>query len=995
MRFSYLLFLAATLLHSVAFGFSQEGLLPIPYKPDPPFAMDGDLGDWGQVRPVFEIHQNSQAVWGATAWEGANDLSGTIRLAWRYDALYLAAEVVDDALQQPFSGASLWQGDNVQLFLDLRPGIDSSRDSFGEGQFQIAVSPGNFQHTADPLFNTVPEVFCYKPAGHVLAAARAAALPTERGYTIEAILPWADLGLESPTAGVSLRFEVGLSDSDADDPRQDTLMTLGTDAWSITRARLHPASLAGADGALAVESPSIPIQTDGTLQAGESVEYSFSLEALPEGREAVVTLLARIEYDRVAGYNPALRVHLNGTALDIDRLLNKPLRVRARGGDVYSMAAGDRLSAFYSPDYTSPDTDPHYGLLGDISACTFVLRGTDLLHPGINTAAIEYAPGGGITNPLHFADLKVEFRAPQETVHAPTGPPEGPLSRIVPSSDFTPPYEVEQLPGATLAVSIGGESFTVSSEFSTPAPAWVSESNAHFSHSRRIDKTPEAVLVFDTFTNLGNENLPLMHRHQWTGKADEVRLGGLIQAQGSGTATTPENPTTFLAHAGAALGLLPMDDVFRVHILNFAAESGSGIADRSLVIPPGDVYTAEWAILPSNTPDYWDFINATRRLLGANFTIDGGFAFFRNGPLTEVWTDEQTEDFIRFKDAKYLCASIDYPRYLGRYTHGTAFQRVDHDSYRATFERRRRLVPESKQLVYFHCFIDVIDEGPVLFFDARTLRPDGAQADYGIPEDRLYLPLATNSFGPAIAKNVDIILDEIGADGVYWDEHEYSSSMYHYGEPWDECSGDIDPRTLTLSRLKSSVTLLSESWRVALAKKILARGPLIGNGAPFTRAMAALQFPCFIETGSVTHCTRGHLHSPIALGDHLTERNEKDAYATMLAALDYGCVYHWYNDVTVVPTHPHLTRHMYPITPMELHEGYLIGEERIVTKKSGLFGWGDASRHVVHAFNAEGREDANFQAPFIEEVGQTFTELRLAEGWSAVIVRGTVSSPAN
>jgi len=192
---------------------------------------------------------------------------------------------------------------------------------------------------------------------------------------------------------------------------------------------------------------------------------------------------------------------------------------------------------------------------------------------------------------------------------------------------------------------------------------------------------------------------------------------------------------------------------------------------------------------------------------------------------------------------------------------------------------------------------------------------------------------------------------------------------------------------MDIVRLKSSVTLLSEPWRVALARRILSRGPLIGNGAPFTQAMAGLHFPCFVETGSITNCTHNHLYSPIALGDHLTERSELDAYRNMLAALDYGCVYHWYNDVLVIPTHHHLTRYMYPITPLELHEGYVIGNERIITNRSGLFGWGDNSKHEVHVFNDEGREVEGFEAPLITLEDKTCTELRIGEDWSAAIIR--------
>ena len=267
------------------------------------------------------------------------------------------------------------------------------------------------------------------------------------------------------------------------------------------------------------------------------------------------------------------------------------------------------------------------------------------------------------------------------------------------------------------------------------------------------------------------------------------------------------------------------------------------------------------------------------------------------------------------------------------------------------------------------------------------LRADGSQADYGRPNDRIFFPTQQNNFGRAMRRNVDIILNDIKADGVYWDELEYSAYAYHYGEPWDGCSADIDPKTMKIQRLKTSVTLISQPWRVALIKEIMARGPFIANDQPRTRTMARLKFPRFSETGSISNCAKTQLHSPIALGDHLTERSEEDAYRNMVAALDYGCVYAWYPDQTFFPAYETITKFMFPITPMELHEGYIIGKERILTNRSGLFGWGDASQHEVHVFDNTGREVHGFKAPAIEREGATFTELRLAEGWSAAIVR--------
>ena len=549
-------------------------------------------------------------------------------------------------------------------------------------------------------------------------------------------------------------------------------------------------------------------------------------------------------------------------------------------------------------------------------------------------------------------------------------------------------FEARAVDDSAIEVRVGEDVFTVVSRFSTPAPGWVNGENEWFKRERSLETTGEAVVVRDSFTNLTGEPLAVMRHNEITlgERMKHLWLGGLERADRTGYSTSPANPTTFAATTSAGIGLLPVDDIARVHVVNQADGDVAGLADNNLVLSPGGTYTAEWAIVPTGKPDYWTFINAARRLYDANFTVDGAFVFLRADHLTDVWTDAEIAEFLRFKSAHYVCASIGYYK-GGRYAHGTSFQQVAHENYINAFARWKGLVPGIKTLVYFHCFIDVTDEGPERYADARLLQADGTQACYGEPYDRIYVPTAENSYGPEIAKNVDIILNKIGADGVYWDEHEYSRFTYTYNEPWDGCTGDIDPKSMSVSRLKSSVTLLSEPWRLALARNILARGPLIGNGPPFTRAMAALKFPCFVETGSITHCVQAHLHTPIALGDHLTERSETDAYRVMLAALDFGCVYHWYNDLTVRPTHPHLVQYMYPITPVELHAGYIIGKERIITKTSGMFGWNDASTHEVHVFDDTGREVEGFDAPQLREDGVTWTELRIAEDWSAVIVK--------
>jgi hypothetical protein len=894
----------------------------IPYKPDPPIAIDGKTGDW-------------QAV--SSAWECAPET--TARAAWRGEALFLAVESKADRPQP--------------VFLAVDNGLENGTHLL---RFDPAATP--------------PSITTILPEGAVTTDIHAAAERGEQAWALETSIPWATLGGLEARAGQVFRLSVSLTNGPL--PENTAIPTV---------------LLTGADGTLNDAPPLAQIFTEEQIPPGEKQSFTFEIPPCPEGLRAVLSLRARQDSKQVAGHAPVLRVRVNDVPAGGERMRNRPQRLKARGGDLYSMAAGERLAVYYSPDFTSPDTHPHYGPADPIQVCLIELDVTDMVKAGANTVELEQTEPS-IAHTLILADGQVRFMLPPPPPRKKSGPPEGPLPRIAPALAPGVSFEAKPVNDNTIEVRVGDEAFLVESRFSTPAPGWVTGDNVWFKRERRLETTVEAVIVRDTFTNLTEEPLALMRRNEITlgERMEKLWLGGLERADKTGHSTSPANPTTFAATNAAGIGLLPLDDIARVHVVNQGDAGLVSLADNNLVLRPGATYTAEWAIIPAGKPDYWTFINASRRLYDANFTIEGAFVFLRAGHLTDVWTDAEIADFLRFKSAYYVCSSIGYYK-DGRYAHGTSFQEVAHDNYINSFARWKNLVPGIKTMVYFHCFIDVTDEGPEHYADARLLQHDGAQACYGEPYDRIYVPTAENSYGPQIAKNVDVILDKIGADGVYWDEHEYSRFTYTYNEPWDGYTGDIDPKSMTVSRLKSSVTLLSEPWRLELARKILARGPLIGNGPPFTRAMAALKFPCFVETGSITHCVQAHLHSPIALGDHLTERSETDAYRVMLAALDFGCVYHWYNDLTVRPTHAHLVHYMYPITPVEINAGYIIGKERILTKVSGVFGWNDASEHEVHVFDDTGREVEGFNAPQVREDGKTWTELRLAEDWSAAIVR--------
>ncbi len=983
---SYLILLCAA-----QSAYPEEKLIGVPYKPDPPIVVDGDLQDWGQVPGAVRVDKSEQVIFGRNKWTGADDLSGTVHIAWRRDMLFIGAEVTDDVLQQTMRGKDIWRGDHIELYIDVVPEYEPARDTIGKGQFHFGFSPGNFKNTGDVLIDCMPEACCFSPNGMQLTGVTVAAKRTLKGYDIEAGIPWELLGVKSAQKGMLIRYEIAISDTDIPEPKQETMMTIGTARWVRARSRWQLGILSGTDGIAPELVRQIKIFDNLQLEQGKKDIIKFVINSVPEGKQAILSLQARLNSKKVAGYTPALKVKLNNKLLTVKRLVNKPAKAKTMNGRICSIGAGERLTTFYSPDFDSPDRDSYYGLLGKIKACYFEFDVSDIIREGENVILIENAAADTVKNRLIVGKGQIKFKTPPPPRKAKSGPPKGPIPVIVPRENFKTQYSAKLLSAGKIEITVNGESFVVESKFSTPQPRWVSESNKFFKFTRKIERKPEAIVVRDTFTNITSENIGIMQRHsvKLGNKLKKVWLNGLEYFSKQGNGSDSHNPTTFGATSDFGIGMFPLNDVFRIHITNYAIKGTIGIADNQFVLKPGSTYTAEWVIVPVEKGDYWRFINAARRFVGSNFRIDGCFAFLRVGPKTSRWSDEVLSRFIKYKDAKYLCAGISYPRYKGKVPYGSAWQLVSHDAYVKALKRRKALCNDIRNLIYFHCFIDGRDDSSTIYADSRVMRPDGTQADYGKSCMKIFFPTETNSFGKAIRKNVDIIF-EVGADGVYWDEHEYSAYKYHYGKPWDGVSGDIDPRSMKIVGLKSSVTLLTETWRVSLAKYILSRGYLWGNGTPITKKMWELKFPCFVETGSISNCARNHLYSPVALGDHLTERTEEDAYKIMLGALDYGCLYVWYFDLPpqmAIPTHYHLTHYMYPITPVEIHKGYVIGKERIITKVSGLFGWNDNSAHEVHVFDDNGREVKKFSAPTILRNGKTYTELRLAEDYSAAIIR--------
>ena len=988
--------------------YAMGDITVIPLLPDPPPALDGQLDEWSARGKSWGLEKGDAVVWGKDNWTGPEDLTGTVWLGWDRDNLYVAARIRDDHFSQQCMGRDAFKGDHVILFLHL--GSDGKPPGKKDAVLQLGLSPGNFQTTGDPLADIPPEIVTWHPPDRSIQGT-VAARRSGNGYDLEAALPWKGLHSIQPKEG--LRFGVDLcpSDCDAPIPCQETLFSLVRGPWRVRDPeRLVSVALGNADGEAPDEAAQrgLSLLKHCTLAPGETREVIFSwdpgLHPDGEGRP-LLSLSARLQSPKLAGGTNALALRVNGTELDAHQLANKDYEFSFQDGRIIRSWGRSGYFLYYSPDHEEPEKGKSPYCPIDAPATRFELLLDGFLKQGENLLEIRHGQTK-IDNPLVVEDLRLCRSKDAKTLEEreeERAAPQGALPVYEPREDRAVSYSCETSPQGLLIALTNRpqETFSITSRFSHPGQKWLSLEETKraelYTLSRKVSPLDECVVVEDTFKSTGIRDVPIMVRHEAAPHTPlkGLYLGGLKTVGLSGQHAEPANPTTLLLTEKTGLGLMAEDDVFRVHVTNYCTQGVGGLADNQFVLRKGTSYTFRWTLFPLETPDYFAFVNRARRRLGTNFRIDGSFFFANYRKPFDTWNVERCEAYASYKGAKYICAGIVTPKYQGKYAHGTAFPLIDHSLYPKLFDKFKRGKPDLMSLVYFHCFISTEEGASEKYADSRLLKPDGTQGNYRNPIYPIFIPMETNSYGAKVSRNVEIILEEIGADGVYWDELAYSAYRYHFGEPWDGFSADIDPKTMDIVRTKSSVTLLTQPWRQRLVQRIMRNGKLlIGNGNPTTSTFTQFHFPRFIETGSITNLCKGHLYTPIALGDHLTERTELDAYRNMLRALDYGSVYYWYHE-SVIPTHPTLTSFQFPITPIELHEGYILGEERILTNRSGVFGWGDSSTFECHLFDRKGFEvtDPSQKSTLFKEVtlkeypGNTFAEVRIPQGFSAAIVR--------
>lgn len=170
--------------------------------------IDGNLNEWANIPDYESLYR----VYNVAGWDGTDDVRAIWRLGWDQNNLYAAVQVKDDVHVQTQRGNTIFKGDGVSLQLDTELEADYG-SRLSPDDYQINLSPGDF--AGNPagayLFRGDNSGNLVDMSGH---HAQIGAQPTGNGYSVEAAIPWSDLGI-SPQDGLQIGIALNVNDNDS------------------------------------------------------------------------------------------------------------------------------------------------------------------------------------------------------------------------------------------------------------------------------------------------------------------------------------------------------------------------------------------------------------------------------------------------------------------------------------------------------------------------------------------------------------------------------------------------------------------------------------------------------------------------------------------------------------------------------------------------------------------------------------------------------------
>ena len=567
--------------------------------------------------------------------------------------------------------------------------------------------------------------------------------------------------------------------------------------------------------------------------------------------------------------------------------------------------------------------------------------------------------------------------------------------------------------------------------------------------TRTLRFTGELLEVTDAFTNLAQEDVGLSSQFT-TISASKLAVDAICLAGMRGISKETgcgANPTLYMQGKTSGFGAMALEAAFRCHLELSKTGANTAVMQNPAAIKAGETYSQKYLLTLTDTPDYFAFINALRRHLKLNHTIEGpmglGITNITQNRQVCITTERFYTNWFEYGDEEALerdraifakLFNQGRERYRKLYPGIKILPKLEMSPLNLNknkIKRAERLPVSKKELdgIYGQAIskeaTEVIDQ-ETPYGDSILRTKDGrAIIDTYYPKEPLLSLLVyayqNNSYEKRLFEQADFLLDVVKADGIYIDQFA-TGSMYTIESGRDRISYDRwDGRTAllkpdgTIDKKLFDIAYSCADARIRFIHKVLDKGKVfLANTHPVTSEEADAGGYRFSESDSenlapmLTSTGKPALYRmqtlsqlspcPMVLGMRPARfSKDRTQWARMynrafIGGLRHGILTCHYGMSGSVECYG-LVNHSFPITPVELGEGFIIGEERILTAVSRAFITTVKPKKIV-GFDAEGKDLPDVATLEQTADGRWKTTVKLND-WnsSCVIVLSGLATP--
>jgi hypothetical protein len=212
-----------------------------------------------------------------------------------------------------------------------------------------------------------------------------------------------------------------------------------------------------------------------------------------------------------------------------------------------------------------------------------------------------------------------------------------------------------------------------------------------------------------------------------------------------------------------------------------------------------------------------------------------------------------------------------------------------------------------------------------------------------------------------------------------------------YNTEWDGCTVELDDK-FNIARKITCVPLAMQPFQLKTVSYVKGKGKkLLTNSQAVTATMRKEKLLRFVETASYDNIYKSNLGCIIGLATNHPEKTPADIYATVYNFLKRGGLYYADTLSSESPKN-HFVQYMFPTTPVEIYEGIILGKERIITCKSGIFSLPEDSSAQIFAVSPEGLLVEHDKLVKEIKAGKGYKyEVRIPSNYIVILVRKDVA----